>query len=310
MIPKTCINLSDQHSIALPTIGLGTYSILGADGKEAIRTAIDVGYRMFDTAVAYGNETIVGEAIREKIRECNNLTRDDFFIISKLSGSYHRMDLVEKCCRMTLDRLGMDYVDLYLMHTPVALQSEEKCTRNGTKSNAIDDSIAPTEASLGLEQCYQEGLCRSIGVSNFNEHQINALLSDASIVPAVNQIECSIGFNQRLMRKFCQQQNILVMGYTPLGKQKLPFLQNNRLKEIALSVDKTTAQVSLRYLIDEGVVPIVKSTDRKRQQENLDIFDFMLTKQQLEELDAIGGDQRACKMGFLAGAKHFPFTDY
>uniref|UniRef100_A0A182K2J2 NADP-dependent oxidoreductase domain-containing protein n=1 Tax=Anopheles christyi TaxID=43041 RepID=A0A182K2J2_9DIPT len=296
MIPKTCINLSDQRSFNMPMIGLGTYSMTGDDCKEAIRTAIDLGYRMFDTAVAYGNEANVGEAISEKMRECNNLTRDDFFIISKLSGSYHRMGLVEKCCQMTVDRLGLNYVDLYMMHSPVALMSEEECLGKGSKPTAVDDTIDPMEAWEGLEKCYQDGLCRSIGVSNFNENQMNVLISKAAILPVVNQIECSIGFNQKLLRQFCHQNNITVMGYAPLGKQKLPFLKNDRLQQIANSFGKTSAQVSLRYLIDKGVVPIVKSANCTRQQENLDIFNFKLSTQQLDELDAITGDQRACKM--------------
>ncbi|XP_049279395.1 dihydrodiol dehydrogenase 3-like [Anopheles funestus] len=309
MVPKTSIRLSDQQLISLPMIGLGTYSITGADGKEAIKTAIDLGYRMFDTAVAYGNEAIVGEAIRDKVRECENLTREDFFVISKLCGSYHRPDLVEKCCNMSLERIGLDYIDLYLMHTPVALKYDEKIWTDGKMLSPVDDSIRPIDAWLGLEKCYQEGICRSIGVSNFNEHQLNALILEGSIVPAVNQIECSVGFNQKQLQQFCLEQQILVMGYAPLGKQKLPFLTSECIKQIALSVGKTPAQVSLRYLIDGGVVPIVKSKNYTRQQENMDIFDFKLARQQNEALDAITGNQRACKMHRLAGAKHFPFSN-
>uniref|UniRef100_A0A182PK76 NADP-dependent oxidoreductase domain-containing protein n=1 Tax=Anopheles epiroticus TaxID=199890 RepID=A0A182PK76_9DIPT len=285
MIPKRCIKLSDRKHIDLPMVGLGTYPITGDVGKEAIKTAINLGYRMFDTAVAYGNETIVGEAIGETLRECNYLTREDFFIISKLSGSYHRSGLVEKCCQMSVDRLGLDYVDLYLMHTPVALMAEDYCTEGRPHPNAIDNTVEPTEAWLGLERCYQEGLCRSIGVSNFNADQIATLISNTAIVPAVNQIECSIGFNQKSLRKFCRQQNILVMGYAPLGKQKLPFLNHDLLQRIARTHGKTAAQ------IDEGVVPIVKSANCSRQKENADIFDFKLTAQQLNELDALTGSQ-------------------
>ncbi|XP_052897158.1 dihydrodiol dehydrogenase 3-like [Anopheles moucheti] len=310
MIPKTYIRLSDEKSICSPAIGLGTYLITGADGKEAIKTAIDLGYRMFDTAVAYGNEAIVGEAIRDKVREAKHMTREDFFVISKLCGTRHRMDMVEKCCQKSVECMGLDYVDLYLMHTPVALKHGAKISTEGTVlNNIVDDSINPTEAWLGLEKCYQEGICRSIGVSNFNEHQLNSLLLEGSIVPAVNQIECSVGFNQKSLRQFCQQHQILVMGYAPLGKQKLPFLTNGIVKQIALSTGKTPAQIALRYLIEGGVVPIVKSKELSRQQENLDVFDFSLTDQQIEDLDAITGKQRACEMRFLAGAKHFPFIE-
>ncbi|XP_053663476.1 aldo-keto reductase family 1 member D1-like [Anopheles marshallii] len=310
MIPKTYIRLSDQKSISLPTIGLGTYLITGADGKEAIKTAIDLGYRMFDTAAAYGNEAMVGEAIRDKVREGKHMTREDFFVISKLCGTRHRMDLVYNCCQKSVECMGLDYVDLYLMHTPVALKRGAKISTKGTAlNNIVDDSINPIEAWLGLEKCYQEGICRSIGVSNFNEHQLNSLILEGSIVPAVNQVECSVGYNQKPLRQFCQQQQVLVMGYAPLGKQKLPFLNNERVKQIALSAGKTPAQVSLRYLIEGGVVPIVKSKDCTRQQENLDIFDFNLTEHQMEDLDAITEKQRACEMRFLAGARHFPFID-
>ncbi|XP_050078190.1 uncharacterized oxidoreductase Mvan_2161-like [Anopheles maculipalpis] len=310
MIPNRCIRLSEQNSISLPWLGLGTYSMTDEEGKEAIKMAIDFGYRMFDTAVAYGNEAIVGEAIREKLREYSHLTREDFFIISKLCGTHHRFDLVEKCCNASVERLGLDYVDLYLMHTPVALHRIEKnSSTKGTEVNSFDNTISPTETWFGLEKCYQEGICRSIGVSNFSEPQLKTLLQKGSIFPAVNQIECSVGFNQKQMRQFCHQQQVLIMGYAPLGKQKLPFLANQSVNEIALAVGKTPAQVCLRYLIDGGVVPIVKSSNCYRQQENMDIFDFKLTAQQVRELDAVTGNQRACNMRHLAAAKHFPFTD-
>ncbi|XP_035909404.1 LOW QUALITY PROTEIN: 2,5-diketo-D-gluconic acid reductase B-like [Anopheles stephensi] len=309
MIPTRCIRLSDQKSISLPMLGLGTYKISGTDGKEAIKQAIDVGYRMFDTAVAYGNEAIVGEAIRDALREHSHLTREDFFVISKLCGTQHRFDLVENCCRTSVEKLGLDYIDLYLMHTPVALRCTENSLTKGSVQNSFDDTISPTEAWFGLEQCYQEGICRSIGVSNFNEQQLNTLLQEGSVLPAVNQVECSVGFNQKSLRQFCEHQQVLVMGYSPLGKQKLSFLSNQSVNEIALSVGKTPAQVCLRYLIDGGVVPIVKSSNRSRQQENMDVFDFVLTAQQLKVLDAIAGQERACNMHHLSAAKHFPFTD-
>uniref|UniRef100_A0A182Q731 NADP-dependent oxidoreductase domain-containing protein n=1 Tax=Anopheles farauti TaxID=69004 RepID=A0A182Q731_9DIPT len=230
-------------------IGLGTYSITGAEGKNALKKAIDFGYRMFDTAVAYGNETVVGEAIGEKIREANGLSREDFFVISKLSGTHHRQDLVEKCCRMSVDRLGLDYVDLYLMHTPVAQVCADSTATMADLTTTIDDTIDPLEAWVGLEKCYAEGICRTIGVSNFNEKQLNTLLSEGTIAPAVNQIECSVGFNQSSMREFCQKHGILVMGYTPLGKRKLPFLNDECVKRIALTLGKSPAQVCLRYLV-------------------------------------------------------------
>uniref|UniRef100_A0A182N8T9 NADP-dependent oxidoreductase domain-containing protein n=1 Tax=Anopheles dirus TaxID=7168 RepID=A0A182N8T9_9DIPT len=291
MIPTALMKISEKQSIRLPVIGLGTYSLTGTEGKESIKTAIDSGYRMFDTAVAYGNERIVGEAIGEKIREGNGLTREDFFVISKLSGSYHRLDRVEQCCRMSVDRLGLDYVDLYLMHTPVAQVDGGDGSKKAVLSNAIDDTVDPLEAWFGLEKCYRAGICRAIGVSNFSEQQLNALPAEGTIAPAVNQIECSVGFNQQSMREFCRQQDILVMGYAPLGKQKLPFLSAERVKQIALAVGKSPAQVCLRYLIEKGVVPVVKSANHTRQQENLNIFDFKLTAEQLAQLDGIGGNE-------------------
>lgn len=232
----------------IPPLGFGTYKINGREGIATIKAAIDIGYRLFDTAFVYGNEQVLGQAFREQISE-GKLKREDLFVVSKLGPAYHRPERVEQGCRLSLDRLELDYVDLYLMHTPVAM----KDLGDGNDRSGIDDEVTPLETWKALEECQRKGLVRSIGVSNFNGKQLKEIIEEGNIRPLVNQVECSVGFHQADLRKFCKQEGVLVMAYSPLGKPKPgkehPFLDSPGLKEMAEKYGKSPAQICLRYLV-------------------------------------------------------------
>ncbi|EAT32765.1 AAEL015002-PA [Aedes aegypti] len=299
--------LNNGHSI--PPIGLGTYKITGSDGVAAIKSAVELGYRLIDTAFVYTNEQVVGQALREIFSQGNGITREDVFVVSKLGPTFHRPEAVEKGCRLSLERLGLDYVDLYLMHTPVAARDSD----DGNDRSEIDDEVTPLETWKALEECQRKGMVRSIGVSNFNEEQLMEIVTHGSIRPVVNQVECSIGFHQAELRKLCNREEILIMAYSPLGKpkpgKKHVFLDSSDLKKMAEKYGRSPAQISLRFLIEIGTIPIPKSSKTDRMKENLDVLSFKLEETDVQALESLVKQQRSMTLDWLKSSKHYPFND-
>ncbi|KXJ77159.1 hypothetical protein RP20_CCG008215 [Aedes albopictus] len=290
----------------IPPIGLGTYKIAESEGVAAIKTALDLGYRLFDTAFVYNNEHLLGQAFREAFSQ-SAIKREDIFVVSKLGPTFHRPEVVEQGCRRSLERLGLDYVDLYLMHTPVAA----KDTGDGNDRSAVDDEVTPLETWKALEECQRKGLTRSIGVSNFSEEQLKEIMIEGSIKPVVNQVECSLGFHQADLRKFCNKEGIIIMAYSPLGKpksgKKHPFLDSTDLHKIAEKYGRSSAQISLRFLIEIGTIPIPKSSKAARMKENLDVLSFKLEDDDVRALEALVEQQRSMHLDWLKASKHYPF---
>ena len=265
-----------QNTIALNTgaemtlLGLGTYK-MSADGEaeNAIRSAAVMGYRLFDTASVYKNEDSVGRGIAT----CG-IPREDLFVTTKVWNNAQRIGNIESAFERSLDRLGLDYVDLYLIHWPVP-------------GCYIDTWHV-------LEDLYRSGRAKAIGVSNFNEIQLDDLMMHAEVVPAVNQIEYHPLFNQNSIRLFCQQNGIVVQSYAPLARGA--YLDRDVLRVIAEKYHRSTAQVGLRWILQKGCPVIPKSSHDDRILENSQIFDFELDAREMEAIDSLNENYRSASI--------------
>jgi diketogulonate reductase-like aldo/keto reductase len=248
----------------LPAIGFGTYPLRGEKGIDAIVSAIDIGYRLIDTAVNYENEMEVGEAIRR----CG-LPREEIQVTSKLPGRHHGYDDAVASVHGSLDRLGLDYLDLHLIHWP-------------------NPSVGKYhEAWRALVELQRQGLIRSIGVSNFAEHHLDRIIADSGVTPAVNQIELHPAFPQQHMREVNQRLGIQTESWSPLGKRR-PAFTEPAVDTAATAHGVSPAQVVLRWHTQLGSIPIPKSATPERQRDNLDIFGFELSADELAAITAIG----------------------
>lgn len=236
----------------LPALGLGTYGLRGIEGAGIIETALDEGYRLIDTAVNYENEGAVGAAVRAA-----DEPRDDIFVTSKLPGRNHSARKAVVSVEESLMRMGLDHLDLYLIHWPLPQQDRY------------------VEAWQGLIEARDKGLVRHIGVSNFNADHIERLFVETSVMPEVNQIEIHPYFPQTEMVEFHQKHDILTQAWSPLGRGSGLLIEPGLL-EIAIKHQMTPAQIVLRWLVQRGIVPLPKSSSPERLAENLDVLDFVL----------------------------------
>jgi 2,5-diketo-D-gluconate reductase A len=256
------IRLDDGHEF--PQIGFGTYPLTGADGVTAIRSALDAGYRLLDTAVNYENEVEVGEALR-----ASALPREDVQITTKVPGRDHGYDETIASLTGSLERLGVDHVDLYLIHWP-----------NPSQDRYVDTWRAMIELR-------SRGLARSIGVSNFTPEYLTRLADETGVVPAVNQVELHPYFPQEELLAFHQEHDIATEAWSPLGKAAKPH-ENEVVTSIAEKYGVTPGQIVLRWHVERGVIAIPKSATPSRQKENLDIFGFELSADDVEAITALG----------------------
>ncbi|KDR21030.1 1,5-anhydro-D-fructose reductase [Zootermopsis nevadensis] len=310
------VKLNDN--LDFPIIGLGTYNA-GKEGEveEVVKHAIDIGYRHIDGALVYENEKEVGAAIKAKIAE-GVIMRDDIFVTSKLWNTYHKPELVMQGIKKTLSDLGLEYLDLYLVHWPFAFQEGGSLMPKDENDKFIPSDVDYLDTWKVMEECVKLGLTKSVGLSNFNSEQIQRVLDVATIKPVVNQVECHPYFNQSKMIAFCKERGIVVTAYAPFGRpgstvnyirhDVAPLLQDTKLQEIATKRDKTVAQVILRYLIQHGVVPIPKSSNKSRLQENFDVFNFELTPVEISSIDALNSDSRIFTYSLFADLKDYPFN--
>jgi diketogulonate reductase-like aldo/keto reductase len=250
----------------IPLLGLGVWQVRpGAETENAVRWALESGYRHIDTAQAYGNEESVGKALRD-----SGVSREEVFIATKFyPGSKDPEAEAEKSLR----RLGLDQVDLYLIHWPQG---------------------GPTWAWPGMERAHERGFAQSIGVSNFDVGELDAVLAEAAIPPVVNQVQFSPFTYRRALLEACDQRDVVLEAYSPLTTGR--NLGDERLAQIAERNGRTPAQVSLRWAVQRGIPVIPKSTNRERIAENAQIFDFTLSESDMEALDALdetGGTGRA-----------------
>lgn len=254
----------------IPDIGFGTFKT--PDGEvcvNAVREAIAVGYTHIDTAAIYQNEVSVGEGVRQ-----SGKARNELFITSKVWNSERGYDKTLHACEKTLKDLGTDYLDLYLIHWPA------NKLQFGEKAEAIN-----VDTWKAMERLADEKLVRSIGLSNFYPHHMEPILAMANIAPTVDQIEYHPGLLQEDTIELCRKNDILVEAWSPLGRGHL--LDNPVLAEIAGQHGKSPAQIILRWVLQNNVLPLVKSVHAERIRENYDIFDFELTHQEMKAIDTL-----------------------
>ncbi|KAJ9598313.1 hypothetical protein L9F63_010991, partial [Diploptera punctata] len=282
-----------------PVLGVGTlFATKEGEAEQLVKDAIDIGYRHFDTAMVYRNEKEVGAGIKAKISE-GVVKREDIFLTTKLWCTYHRREKVVEACKTSLSNLGLEYIDLYLIHSPSAFKEGDDFWPKDSDGKLMIEYVDYVETWKGMEECVKLGLTKSIGISNFNSQQIDRLLKAATIKPAANQIECHPYLNQAKLIAFCKEKGIIITAYSPLGSPNAIAkettqapLQDPKLQELAKKYNKTVAQIILRYLIQHGTVPIPKSSNKKRLQENFDIFDFEISKEDKNAIDALNKNIR------------------
>jgi 2,5-diketo-D-gluconate reductase A len=253
----------------IPQFGFGVFQIKPAETVEAVSRALEAGYRHIDTAQMYGNEREVGEAVAK-----SDLDRAEVFVTSKLNNGAHRPDDARRAFDTTLDALGFDYVDMFLIHWPLPTR--------------YDGDFVSTWATL--EEFYRDGRARSVGVSNFQAHHLRRLHEETEILPAVNQIEVHPYLTQNKLRGFCAKHQIAIEAWSPIAQGKV--LDNPTIREIADRVGKTTAQVVLRWHVERGDIVFPKSVTPERIVENIAIFDFELSGADVAAISALNRDER------------------
>ncbi|MFJ8520622.1 aldo/keto reductase [Lysinibacillus xylanilyticus] len=264
-------NVTLNNGLEMPLIGYGVFRVLeGDDLAEAVKTAIAKGYRSIDTAQVYRNEESVGRGIRAAIEE-GLVTREELFVTSKVWNDGLSYEETLAAYDSSLEKLGLDYLDLYLVHWP------------GIDTNYINVYKA-------LEKIYQDGRVRSIGVSNFHVHHLENILKETSVVPVINQIEFHPHLTQEEVRAYCKEKGIQVEAWSPLMNGSL--LEESLIQQLASKYGKTPAQIVLRYDVQHGVVTIPKTMTPARMTENLTVFDFALTEEEMAQLDTLNDGLR------------------
>ncbi|UXC63824.1 aldo/keto reductase [Ligilactobacillus agilis] len=271
-------DLKLSNGVTIPGLGYGTYQTPPEDAYRAVTDALAVGYRHIDTAARYGNESGVGQAVKD-----SGLKREEVFITSKLWNTERGYDKTMAAFEKTLAELGTDYLDLYLIHWP----ANEK--QFGQEAAALN-----LDTWRAFEDLYKAGKIKAIGVSNFMPNHLEALLAQAKIKPMVNQIEVHPGWPQTEAIRYCQRNDILVEAWAPLGEAAA--LSNPVLAKIAAKYDHTPAQVCLRWEIQQGILPLPKSVHKERMAENTKLFDFELTEDEMDIIGALRNLGGQCKV--------------
>ncbi len=254
---------------AVPAVGLGTWQSTGDEAYTAVKHALSVGYRHIDSAVGYGNEKEVGRGIAD-----SGVARDRVFVTTKITNSVMTKEQAAKQIDESLANLGTEYIDLVLIHWPWTYE------RNAAVYSAMEDAV-------------DAGKIRSIGVSNFNIHHIDALIASARIAPSVNQMECHISLQNTRMHDYLTGKGMVLQAYAPMKSRKISdVLENETLKKIGNAHGKTPTQVALRWLIQRGIVALPKSVNPSRIDENFALFDFQLSDDEMHSIRKLNRAER------------------
>ena len=274
-----------NNGVSIPVLGFGTWKAENGDvAYQAVLEALKAGYHHIDTAAIYKNEESVGRAIRD-----SGIPRQEIFVTTKLWNTNHSYDEARQAFEESMEKLGLDYLDLYLIHWPnpkPLRENDEWKTRNAEVWGAMED-------------LYKEGKIRAIGVSNFLPHHLDALLETARVIPAVNQVRLAPGVYQEAVVAYCKEKGILLEAWGPFGQGEL--FDKKEVQEIAAKHGKSVAQIALAWSLAEGFLPLPKSVTASRIQSNLDCFGIELSKEEREILKTISvtsGAPRVDEMDF------------
>ncbi|MFP4287438.1 MAG: aldo/keto reductase [Candidatus Izemoplasmataceae bacterium] len=258
-----------NNGYEMPILGLGTFRSKESEAYEAVLHALKNGYRHIDTAAAYGNEGEVGKAIKD-----SGVNREEIFVTTKLWNTDQGYLSAKKAMMKSLKHLGLDYVDLYLIHWPKSYELTK-------------------DSYQALEELYYEGYTKAIGVSNFNFHHLEHLFETAEIMPQVNQVECHLYYQNVKLQEFCMKHGIYLEAYAPFMSQHIgELLKDENVQAIANKYKKSVPQIALRYLIERDIIVIPKSVTPKRIEENIDVFDFSLSEEDFKTLRSLNRARR------------------
>lgn len=298
------LQLELNNGNLMPILGLGTWKAQQGEVKQAVLSAIKSSYTHIDCASFYGNEKEVGEGINQAIND-GMVKREDLFITSKLWNTHHAKEHVREACVKSIQDLQVKYLDLYLIHWPIAFefngydlsQQSNWFKPNDDQSSSIKVKLANVsirETWTEMEKLVDEGLVKSIGVSNFSIQSLSDLLTFARIKPVVNQVEVHPYLNQAPLIQFAKDvANIKVVGFSPFGAGRLPnILEDEKLKELAQKYNRSTAQIILRWNTQRGVAVIPKSVKEERLKQNIDIFNFELSEEDMETIQSLNRNHR------------------
>lgn len=255
-----------NNNVNIPCIGFGTWKMEDFDVTvESVKVAITYGYRHIDTASSYGNEKAVGEGIKQ-----SHISRDQLFVTTKLWNTVNNYEETLKAFNESLKNLNLDYVDLYLIHWP----APKNCRDSYQKRNI--------EVYHAMEKLYKDGKIKAIGVSNFRRHHLEELINNIEIPIMVNQIEFHPYYYDEETIKYCNDHNIILEGYSPLGRNKI--LNDPLIIQLAKQYHKTPAQICIRYALENNIIPLPKSVTIDRIKSNIEVFDFQLSLQDIKKI--------------------------
>ncbi|XP_028752487.1 NAD(P)H-dependent 6'-deoxychalcone synthase-like [Neltuma alba] len=290
-IPCVVLGSSSSGEVRMPVIGMGCAPELTgkvADTKEALVEAIRQCYRHFDTASVYGSEAALGEAIKEALKLGLVPSRQHLFVTSKLWCNQNHPHLVLPALQNSLRNLQLEYLDLYLVHFPISAKPG-KLAFPIEAADVVHFDLKGVWAAM--EDCQRLGLTRAIGVSNFSIKKLDELLSFATIPPAVNQVEMNLAWQQKKLVDYCKSKGIVITAFSPLrqgvGRGSNEAMESDVVKEIAEARGKSSAQVCLRWLYEQGVTFVPKSYNKERMKQNLQIFDWSLTEDDHKKISEI-----------------------
>ncbi len=263
------INIKLNNGVLMPIVGLGTFRSKNEEVYQAVLDAFEAGYRHIDTAMIYGNEEAIGKAIKD-----SNIPREELFITTKLWNSDQGYETTKAAFNLSLKKLDLEYVDLYLIHW----------------FKGYDRAL---ESYRAMEELYNEGKIKALGVSNFNVHHIMKILEHCTICPTVNQVETHIGLQNEFLQEYCESVGIRLEAYAPLMSHHIEdLLTNDTMIKIAKKYNKSIPQIAIKWLVTRGIVVIPKSIKKHRITENIDIFDFELTNEDMADIKELNNARK------------------
>ncbi|CAG2169007.1 unnamed protein product [Oppiella nova] len=302
------LKLNDSRQ--MPMIGMGTLGIVDRNTlRNVIEDGIHVGYRHIDTAYFYKNEAFLGEKLREifKRKDHYRVKRSDLFVTSKLWNTRHsRFEVIEGLIESNM-KLNIGYIDLYLVHFPMAWEEGGKDIPLDANGLTKDTNISVVDTWKGMEDAQRMGMVRSIGVSNFNVDQLTRILIHAAIRPVVNQIEVNPYLTEECLVRFCQKSGIQVVAYSPFSKGNQTLMNEPVLKKLAFKYHKSVPQVIMRWLLQRGIAIVPGTIHKERLIENINVFDFKLSEKEMLRISRLNRNWRRTELPYSRYNAEYPY---